>query len=74
MKTDFSLDDLTKSALKRLVGQLLAAEDGEEKKILDSLTKRAKKPEKNDLADLDEEMHGKPKTPEVEEEEDELES
>lgn len=69
MKTDFSLDDLTKSALKRLVGQLLAAEDGEEKKILDSLTKRAKKPEKNDLADLDEEMHGKPKTPEVEEEE-----
>lgn len=74
MKTDFSLDDLTKSALKRLVGQLLAAEDGQEKKILDSLTKRAKKPEKNDLADLDEEMHGKPKTPEVEEEEDELES
>lgn len=74
MKTDFSLDDLTKSALKRLVGQLLAAEDGEEKKILDSLTKRAKKPEKNDLADLDEEMHGKPKTPDVEEEDDELES
>lgn len=69
MKTDFSLDDLTKSALKRLVGQLLAAEDGQEKKILDSLTKRAKKPEKNDLADLDEEMHGRPKTPEVEEEE-----
>lgn len=69
MKTDFSLDDLTKSALKRLVGQLLAAEDGEEKKILDSLTKRAKKPGKNDLADLDEEMHGRPKTPEVEEEE-----
>lgn len=74
MKTDFSLDDLTKSALKRLVGQLLAAEDGQEKKILDSLTKRAKKPEKNDLADLDEEMHGRPKTPEVEEDEDELES
>lgn len=69
MKTDFSLDDLTKSALKRLVGQLLAAEDGQEKKILDSLTKRARKPEKNDLADLDEEMHGRPKTPEVEEEE-----
>lgn len=74
MKTDFSLDDLTKSALKRLVGQLLAADDGQEKKILNQLSQRAKKPAKNDLADLDEEMHGKPKTPEVEEEEDELES
>lgn len=69
MKTDFSLDDLTKSALKRLVGQLLAADDGEETKILNQLSQRKKKPEKNDLADLDEEMHGKPKTPEVEEEE-----
>lgn len=69
MKTDFSLDDLTKSALKRLVGQLLAADDGQEKKILNQLSQRAKKPAKNDLADLDEEMHGKPKTPEVEEEE-----
>jgi hypothetical protein len=69
VKTDFSLDDLTKSALKRLVGQLLAADDGEETKILNQLSQRKKKPEKNDLADLDEEMHGKPKTPEVEEEE-----
>lgn len=69
MKTDFSLDDLTKSALKRLVGQLLAADDGQEKKILNQLSQRAKKPAKNDLADLDEEMHGKPKTPEVEEDE-----
>ena len=74
MKTDFSLDDLTKSALKRLVGQLLAADDGQEKKILNQLSQRAKKPAKNDLADLDEEMHGKPSTPEVEEDEDELES
>lgn len=70
MKTDFSLDDLTKSALKRLVGQLLAADDGQEQKILNQLSQKKKKPaEKNDLADLDEEMHGKPKTPEVEEEE-----
>lgn len=69
MKTDFSLDDLTKSALKRLVGQLLSADEGQEKKILNQLSQRAKKPAKNDLADLDEEMHGKPKTPEVEEEE-----
>lgn len=68
-RTDFSLDDLTKTALKRLVGQLLAAEEGEEKKILDQLSQKKKKPEKNDLADLDEEMHGKPATPEVEEDE-----
>lgn len=68
MKTDFSLDDLTKSALKRLVGQLLAADEGQEKKILNQLNQK-KKPAKNELADLDEEMHGKPETPEVEEEE-----
>jgi len=69
MKTDFSLDDLTKSALKRLVGQLLAADEGQEKKILNQLNQKKRRPEKNDLADLDEEMHGKPETPEVEEEE-----
>jgi hypothetical protein len=69
MKTDFSLDDLTKSALKRLVGQLLAADEGQEKKILNQLNQRKRRPEKNDLADLDEEMHGKPETPEVEDEE-----
>jgi len=69
MKTDFSLDDLTKSALKRLVGQLLAADEGQEKKILNQLNQRKRKPEKNDLADLDEEMHGKPETPEVEDDE-----
>ena len=69
MKTDFSLDDLTKSALKRLVGQLLAADEGQEKKILNQLNQKKRTPEKNDLADLDEEMHGKPETPEVEDEE-----
>jgi hypothetical protein len=69
MKTDFSLDDLTKSALKRLVGQLLAADEGQEKKILNQLNQKKRKPEKNDLADLDEEMHGKPETPEVEDDE-----
>lgn len=66
MKIDFDLDDLTNSALRRMVKQLLTANEAEEKKIMDKLQKRA---EKNDLADLDEEMHGKPKTPEVEEEE-----
>jgi hypothetical protein len=59
---DFDIRDLNRSALERMVKQLLVAKDGDEKKILDKLQKRA---EKNDLADLDEEMHGKPNTPEV---------
>jgi hypothetical protein len=62
MKMDFDLRDLNRGALERMVKQLLVAKDGEEKKILDKLQQRA---EKNDLADLDEEMHGKPNTPEV---------
>jgi hypothetical protein len=62
MKIDFDLDDLTNSALRRMVKQLLTANEGEEKKIMDKLQKRA---EKNDLADLDEEMHGRPNTPMV---------
>jgi hypothetical protein len=62
MKIDFDLDDLTNSALRRMVKQLLTANEAEEKKIMEKLQKRA---EKNDLADLDEEMHGKPNTPMV---------
>lgn len=62
-KVDFDLDDLTNAALKRLVKQLLTADEAEERKIMSRLGKRA---ETNDLADLDEEMHGKPDTPEVE--------
>jgi hypothetical protein len=62
MKMDFDLRDLNRGALERMVKQLLVAKDGEEKKLLDKLQKRA---ETNDLADLDEEMHGKPNTPEV---------
>lgn len=62
MKIDFDLEDLTNSALKRLVKQLLTAGEADEKKIMEKLSKRA---EKNDLADLDDEMHGKPKTPKV---------
>lgn len=61
-RIDFDLEDLTNSALRRLVKQLLAASDGEEKKIMEKLSKRA---EKNDLADLVEETRGKPNTPEV---------
>lgn len=59
MKVNFSVDDLTKSALKRLVAQLLAANDGDEKEILDKLSQDADK-ERNDLADLVEEKRGKP--------------
>lgn len=62
MKVEFDLDDLTNSALKRLVKQLLTADEAEERKIM----KRLASKESNDLADLDEEMHGKPNTPEVE--------
>lgn len=63
MKIDFDLRDLNRVALERMVKQLLTAKDGDEKEIMDKLQKRA---EKNDLADLDEEMHGKPNTPKVE--------
>ena len=65
-KIDFDLDDLTNAALKRMVKKLLIASDSEEKEILSSLDKKSKAPPKNDLADLDEEMHGKPNTPMVE--------
>lgn len=67
-KIDLDLDDLTNAALKRMVKQLLMAGDGEEQKILAGLGQKQKKQakERNDLADLDEEMHGKPKTPKVE--------
>ncbi len=58
-KMNFSVDDLTKSALKRLVEQLLASSEGDEKKILEQLAQKADK-ERNDLADLVEEKRGKP--------------
>ena len=60
MKMQMDIGDLTKGALERLVKQLLTASEQEEKEILKKLDG------KNDLADLDEEMHGKPSTPKVE--------
>jgi hypothetical protein len=57
---NMNLDDFTKAALKRLVQQLVSANESEEKKLLSKIGA------KNDLADLDEEMHGKPNTPQVE--------
>jgi hypothetical protein len=65
-RIDFDLDDLTNTALKRLVKQLLVADDEEEKKIVKNFGKKTgAKAEKNDLADLHEEKHGKPNTPMV---------
>jgi len=64
-RMNLDLDDLTNAALKRMVKQLITASDGEEKEILARLDKKSKTPPKNDLADLDDEMHGKPNTPDV---------
>jgi hypothetical protein len=62
MKIDFDadewLDSMTRDGMKKFVKKLLTASDAQEKKMLQS--------PKNDLADLDEEMHGKPNTPKVE--------
>ena len=74
-RLNLDLDDLTPTALKRLVKQLLAADEAEERKIAARIGKHSASEErsegkphrpKNDLADLDEEMHGKPNTPMVE--------
>lgn len=63
MDLDFDemLDGMTRDGMKRFVKKLLTASDAEEKKLLSG------KAPKNDLADLDEEMHGRPNTPKVEE-------
>lgn len=64
---NIDLEDLTNAALKRLVKQLLTTKDGDEQSILQKLTaKGGSKPQKNDLADLHEEMHGKASSPDVE--------
>lgn len=55
---DEHLNRMTRDGMKKFVKELLSASDDEEKKMLQS--------PKNDLADLDEEMHGKPHTPKVE--------
>ena len=53
MKIDFSLRDLNRSALEKLVEKLLSSTDSEEQEILDQLGKAAEK-ESSDLADLKE--------------------
>ena len=66
-RIDFDLDMVTRDGLKALVKQLLKANEGEEKAVLNKLNARKSDEEKesNDLADLDEEMHGKHGAPEV---------
>lgn len=67
MQIDFDadewLDGMTRDGMKKFVKKLLTASQSEEKAMMQKLS--GKQP-KNDLADLDEEMHGKPNTPEVE--------
>jgi len=59
---DEMLDGFTRDGMKKFVKKLLTASEAEEKRMLAKLNG---KPEKNDLADLDEEMHGKHPAPEV---------
>ncbi len=58
------LHHLNEAGLRRVVEELLAADDGSEDAIMDKYLKE----QKNDLADLDEETHGKPNTPKVDHE------
>jgi hypothetical protein len=57
-----NLKDITRSALERIVMQLITADESDEKKILDQLKQEPSDSEKesNDLADLREEKRGKP--------------
>lgn len=59
-KVNLDLDDLTNAALKRLVKQLLTADDSEELAILDELLKDSDK-EASDLVELKEEKRGSPR-------------
>jgi hypothetical protein len=63
MKMNFEfeelLDSMTRDGMKKFVKKLMSASESEEKEILKKLSA------KNDLADLDEEMHGKPNAPKV---------
>lgn len=62
MDVDDLLKGFTREGMKDFVKRLLSASEAEERRLLSKLNKT----EKNDLADLDEEMHGKPNTPMVE--------
>jgi hypothetical protein len=59
---DEMLDGFTRDGMKKFVKRLLTASEAEEKRLMSKLNG---KPAKNELADLDEEMHGKHPAPEV---------
>jgi hypothetical protein len=64
-KIALNLKDLNRSALERIIGQLVTADEDGEKRILKQLEDAASQgadaeKESNDLADLSEEKHGKP--------------
>lgn len=63
-RMQLDLDDLTNAALKRLVQKLLAGDEASDAKVAKKLASKDDE-EKNDLADLDEEMHGKSNAPKV---------
>lgn len=54
-------DDLSVPAMRRIIRQLLTADDGDEDEILNQLSQKKRQPEPNDLADLVEEKRGKPR-------------
>lgn len=64
----FSVGDLTKSAMQRIIEQLVMADDGEEEKVLAQLAQDSDK-EREDLANLVEEKRGKPAAIESEDDE-----
>jgi predicted AAA+ superfamily ATPase len=61
LNIDEMLDGFTRDGMKKFVKRLLSTSEAEEKRLLSQLNKS----KKNELADLDEEMHGKPNTPMV---------
>lgn len=63
---DEMLEGFTRDGMKKFVKKLLTASEAEEKRLMRQINSKPK----NDLADLDEEMHGKPNTPQVEENDD----
>lgn len=68
-RLNFSTKDLTRSALERLVQELLAAPEGKEEEVVKRMAKQDK--ERTDLSKLKEETKGK--SPSVEVEDDEME-
>lgn len=64
---EVDVGDLTNAALKRIVRELMSSSSSEkDEELLGKAKQRSNDKERNDLVDLDEQMHGKPNTPSVE--------